>query len=479
MKQIDARSPGGKPRFAGEYIDLGNYATFVSHDCQTEGLVLGVTVEDVMPADLLRQLLPGVKLPSRKRDLHPYSIQCDVDIGRLSGVRQASESEKDELELEFETQLGSQTADTYIRRIDYVVSHSGRTLLSWDVRASRDRRGKVRYDVRLPEFVFSKTPYGVVGPAELWEGTDRREFPCVLYGLHVTNILVPTPAAFAKGKGKSEEMRVPFPYVLEAIQRDLSRGLGRTRYIAPLRAAAKRYYIASFDASDVSDPSGEQVPFVLRDRAEQPVENKRIANKAKSEPFQDALDYWLRYLRTGEASPPGEPIHEFEVSSREDILVQLSIRNIAGSESHALSDSGFGYSQVLPIIAKILLGRPGTTFVVEQPELHLNPALQVRLAQFLVAMSSTGRQLLIETHSEHLVNAVRVLAAEDLTGAVSRETQLYYLGTVDGQTTVQGLDVLHDGTVPEWPLEFFGESLELGSRLLAAQARWISKKSSQ
>src|SRR5262249_49844507 len=134
------------------------------------------------------------------------------------------------------------------------------------------------------------------------------------------------------------------------------------------------------------DPSGEFLPYVLRDRADQRVLN--VPPGAHGKPIRqtlaEALDGWVAFLRTGEpaaAKQSGEVVLQTE-----QVLVQINLKSVAGTESHALADSGFGYSQVLPILVRGLLAGQDSTFIVEQPELHLNPSLQVRLAEFFVSM---------------------------------------------------------------------------------------------
>jgi predicted ATPase len=99
----------------------------------------------------------------------------------------------------------------------------------------------------------------------------------------------------------------------------------------------------------------------------------------------------------------------------------------------------------------------------------LNPALQVRLSEFLVSLTFAEKRVLIETHSEHIVNSIRVLAAEDESGTLADMCRIVFIDTSAGRPLISDLDIESDGTVPDWPVQFFGEALSLGARLLRAQ----------
>ena len=195
--------------------------------------------------------------------------------------------------------------------------------------------------------------------------------------------------------------------------------------------------------------------------------NRRGSRAAQSgrEPLNQALTYWIYFLRTGQQLNEVFHPEEITVSTTKDVLVEIKIMSPLAGTPHPLADSGFGYSQVLPILVTTLLADIGETVIVEQPELHLNPALQVRLAEFFVAMARSGKQVLIETHSEHIVNAIRVLTAEDESGELTGLCGLHFIDTANGSPLVRSLDIQPDGTVPEWPQHFFGEAASLGGHL--------------
>ena len=77
---------------------------------------------------------------------------------------------------------------------------------------------------------------------------------------------------------------------------------------------------------------------------------------------------------------------------------------------------GVDVSRLLPVLVLCLLSEPGSMILLEQPELHLRPALQQRLADFLIAAVRSGRQLIVETHSEYIVSRLRRRIAEDTSG---------------------------------------------------------------
>lgn len=85
----------------------------------------------------------------------------------------------------------------------------------------------------------------------------------------------------------------------------------------------------------------------------------------------------------------------------------------SGSESMRPINVGFGVSYVLPVIISAALIRPGGTLIVENPEVHLHPRAQSSLIQILCELSRSGVQVIIETHSDHIINGIRVYAKDN------------------------------------------------------------------
>ena len=76
------------------------------------------------------------------------------------------------------------------------------------------------------------------------------------------------------------------------------------------------------------------------------------------------------------------------------------------------TNMGFGVSYALPVITAGLLAPAGSLLVVENPEAHLHPAGQSRVGRFLAHLAASGVQVVAETHSDHVLNGVRLAAVE-------------------------------------------------------------------
>jgi predicted ATPase len=119
-----------------------------------------------------------------------------------------------------------------------------------------------------------------------------------------------------------------------------------------------------------------------------------------------------------------------------------------------LANVGFGASQILPVLGLCLSASPGDLILLEQPELHLNPGMQQKLADFLLVMSKTGRQIIVETHSEYLITRLRRNAAT--TPEDHRYfTIIYVERDLETGTNYRTVSVDDQGDLSEWPKGFF------------------------
>ncbi len=101
-----------------------------------------------------------------------------------------------------------------------------------------------------------------------------------------------------------------------------------------------------------------------------------------------------------------------------------------------------------------LIADPGDMLIVENPEAHLVPSAQSRIANFLARVSRTGVQVFIESHSEHILNGLRIAVKEKVSG--HKETNIIFFEG-DKAYSVRKIPVTEEGKIINWPDGFFDQ----------------------
>jgi predicted ATPase len=149
---------------------------------------------------------------------------------------------------------------------------------------------------------------------------------------------------------------------------------------------------------------------------------------------------------------------------------ELRVRTAGIEKFHDLTNVGVGVSQVLPIVLMALLASTGSLLIFEQPELHLHPRVQTRLADFFISVALSGRQCLLETHSEYLIHRLRRRVAEAEGAALTKLSKLYFVEREGGLTSCRSVDITKYGAILDWPVEFFDQSQIEAEKILVAAA---------
>lgn len=135
---------------------------------------------------------------------------------------------------------------------------------------------------------------------------------------------------------------------------------------------------------------------------------------------------------------------------------------------------GFGLSYALPIVVRILASKPGDLLLIENPEAHLHPKGQRQLGRLLALAAKGGVQILVETHSDHIVNGVRLAVAspnDKVDPDTIRFLHFAYDAAADPQRSVTEVEIDARGRFNAWPDDFFDEWEKGLDALVTAQGR--------
>jgi len=159
----------------------------------------------------------------------------------------------------------------------------------------------------------------------------------------------------------------------------------------------------------------------------------------------------------------GRPVNA-KVSSidKENVKLTFNLKGTQGGDYSALQ-VGFGFSFSLPVILAALIAKPGDLIIIENPEAHLHPAAQSKIGKLLALAAQNGVQVIVETHSDHLLNGIRVMVKGDPKwGKIdARNTQIHYFTSdIIDENDVKykiSFKIKENGEIERWPKGFFDE----------------------
>ena len=232
-------------------------------------------------------------------------------------------------------------------------------------------------------------------------------------------------------------------------------------YLGPLREYPHRSYVwGGEQPQDVGRRGELAVHALLAARARNTLISRGRGRGHERQRVDKRIAQWLRDLGMIDSFSL-EPIAE----NRRDYEVR--VKRSPDATEVLITDVGFGVSQILPVLTLCYYAPEGSTIILEQPEIHLHPSVQAQLADvFIDAIKYRKVQILVESHSEHLLRRLQRRVAE---GVISeKDAALYFVINPRGQSKLQKLDLDLFGNIRNWPQKFFGD--EIGDLVAMSQA---------
>jgi predicted ATPase len=229
------------------------------------------------------------------------------------------------------------------------------------------------------------------------------------------------------------------------------RVINSINYLAPLRAYPQRLYLWSGATPNILEPNGENFVAVL------------IASKRQKTDVLQNVELWLQKVGIAD---------QFDIVALDQRYYETKVSK--HGQVASLLDVGFGVSQVLPVITMLFFVPEGSIVLLEQPELHLHPSAQSKLADLFLHVAETRKlQLIIESHSEHLLTRLQRRVAEtEYPFATPENIKTYFCRMTEDGSKIESVQIDEYGQIRNYPHNFFGDlSGDLDALTDAALAR--------
>ena len=230
-------------------------------------------------------------------------------------------------------------------------------------------------------------------------------------------------------------------------------------YVSAERIGPQRFYARSYHEiyeKNQVGTKGELYADYLAERGlTDKVENRAVLHEeAGSDLLLYQTERWLAEIS------PGVHLNSKKYTEAGLVGVEYSVY----AEPYTPMNVGFGLSYVAPIVVCLLKAKKGDLIILENPEAHLHPKGQRKMGELIAKASAGGVQIILETHSDHLLNGIRLSVKKNVLSKGYVRLNYFYQELVKdavlGEKEVHkkcSPVLLEDGRLSDWPEGFFDE----------------------
>jgi len=233
--------------------------------------------------------------------------------------------------------------------------------------------------------------------------------------------------------------------------RGLVQRLRETIFLSAIRIGISEVFPSPEEASPVHADvgvQGEFAPWWFQRFLDEDIEDSRCHPTDQAKTLRRQFNAWAGQLFPG-AQGNAQLIEKTN-------LVRLELRIGDIGDWRRPSNIGYGLTYAFPVIISGLLAKPKQILIIDSPEAHLHPLGQSQMGQFLAKVAAAGVQVIIETHSDHVINGIRLsVKNKDI---LPEKVAIHFFNHPD--TIPQAISPLIDsqGNLSEWPEGFCDQS---------------------
>lgn len=236
-------------------------------------------------------------------------------------------------------------------------------------------------------------------------------------------------------------------------------------YLGPLREEPSRRYIYEDEIVEIGT-KGENAAYLYLSEQENPIKNHYFYNKENDTFYEEktsiklekALSKWFTLMNINEFKP--------ELNNG---IISLSLNSESFQSTRVnIADVGFGVSQIFPIVLEGLRMKKGSCLLLEQPEIHLHPNLQMQMADYFISLALSGKNVIAETHSDHIINRLVRRIIEDDTFNLKELIGIYFINSAANGSICEKIQVDDMKGIVNWPKDFFDQTSTEQEKIMIA-----------
>ena len=236
-------------------------------------------------------------------------------------------------------------------------------------------------------------------------------------------------------------------------------------YIGPLREEPSRRYIYEDEIVEIGI-KGENAAYIYLAEQDNLITNSFFYNEENNSFFEindslklsQALTNWLNFMKIKNLRP--EPTNE---------IIYLNLNSSSADNTRVnIADVGFGVSQIFPIILEGLRMPKGNTLLLEQPEIHLHPNLQMQMADYFISLALSSKKVIVETHSDHIINRLVRRIVEDDQFNLKEMIGIYFIKPTENGSVYEEICIDDKRGITNWPVDFFDQTATEQEKIIQA-----------
>jgi predicted ATPase len=251
-----------------------------------------------------------------------------------------------------------------------------------------------------------------------------------------------------KSEDHPEHLRFLLPTTLGKSDSRLAKRLRGLSYLTAERVGPREVYsLEDRQIAEVVGPAGEHAASVLQWGRDETVIDGLVRSNAPNTRLRQVEERMRMFF-------PGCSLILHQIPQVN--AVTLGLRTSDDTDFHRPVHVGFGLTQVLPIVVAALSASVEDIILIENPEVHLHPAGQALMGQFLAEVANAGIQIIVETHSDHVLNGIRRSVKAEILKPELVAVHFFRPRSLDGSQVISPL-IDKTGNIDTWPEGFFDQ----------------------